>query len=153
MTSQYTKLKLISHRGNIEGSNPEKENEPGYVLKALSLKYDVEIDVWYIDDNFYLGHDYPKYIISESFLEKNGLWCHAKNLESLSKMLSNSKIHCFWHQNDEFTITSKGFIWTYPGGKLTENSICVLPEKNNQINSEIKNCFGICSDFLLRYKN
>jgi len=36
---------LISHRGNINGQNLEKENSPDYVLEALSKNYDVEVDV------------------------------------------------------------------------------------------------------------
>ena len=48
---------LISHRGNINGKFESYENEPNYIDKALSLGYDVEVDVWFVDDNFYLGHD------------------------------------------------------------------------------------------------
>ena len=36
---------LISHRGNINGPNPEMENNPEYIQKALDLGYDVEVDV------------------------------------------------------------------------------------------------------------
>ena len=63
-----------------------------------------------------------------------------------------SKIDChyFWHEEDDYTITSKGFIWTYPGKKLFSNSICVLPENANYKNI---NCKGICSDFIDKYKN
>ena len=25
----------------------------------------------------------------------------------------------FWHQNDKFTLTSKGYIWTFPGNKYS----------------------------------
>ena len=47
------------------------------------------------------------------------------------------------------TLTSRLY-WTYPGNKLFENSICVLPEK-----SDYKSffCKGICSDYILKYKN
>ena len=145
-------MKFISHRGNLNGPNLNEENNPSYVLNALNKGFDVEIDVWFIDGYFFLGHNEPKYIIPNNFLENSGLWCHAKNLDSLHMMILNPVINCFWHQNDEFTITSKGFIWTYPGGMLTEKSICVLPEKNNKNILDIKNCYGICSDFLLNYK-
>jgi hypothetical protein len=144
---------LISHRGNIDGPNLEKENDPEYILNALTLGFNVEIDVWYRHDRFYLGHDYPKYEINEDFLENDKLWCHAKDINSLFRMLFNKKINCFWHQTDDFTITSKGFIWTYPNKELTSNSICVLPEKNNKTINDLMNCYGVCSDFLLGYKN
>ena len=47
------------------------------------------------------------------------------------------------------TITSKGYWWTYPGKKLFENSICVLPEMHNQ-KSDI--CAGYCSDLIEKYR-
>ena len=43
----------ISHRGNIDGPDTGKENSPDYIIKALSLGFDVEIDVWFKDDKFY----------------------------------------------------------------------------------------------------
>lgn len=137
---------LISHRGNIDGKS-EKENHPDYIQEALELGYDVEIDVWYTD-SFYLGHDEPTYKIDENFLENNRLWCHAKNEKALEKMLSNKNIHCFWHQEDDYTITSKNFVWVYPNKKLVANSICVLPEIYN---SDISGSIGICSDYIENY--
>jgi hypothetical protein len=52
---------LISHRGNISGPNPERENHPDYILEALQAGYEVEIDVWFVDGKFKLGHDGPQY--------------------------------------------------------------------------------------------
>ena len=40
-------MKLIAHRGNIDGPNPERENSPEYIEEALKAGYDVEVDVWY----------------------------------------------------------------------------------------------------------
>ena len=57
---------LISHRGNVDGPNPEKENHPSYIDMTIKAGYNVEIDVWYIDNNWYLGHDAPQYIIKTS---------------------------------------------------------------------------------------
>lgn len=142
-------MKYIAHRGNINGKS-DKENSPDYINEALQLGYDVEIDVWIIDDKIFLGHDKPQYEITIDFLKNEQLWCHAKNLQALYFLLSNN-IHCFWHQNDDFTITSKGFIWTYPGKELTSNSICVMPEWCESPN--VESCFGVCSDYVLKYKN
>ena len=140
---------LISHRGNLEGKQPEQENNPLYIYNALNKGYEVEIDVWYKDNEFYLGHDEPTYHINLNWLRDKKLWCHAKNIEALNVMLDND-IHCFWHQEDDVTLTSCGFIWTYPGQKLTDKSICVLPEKNNEIP---KKALGICSDCIVNYKH
>ena len=140
---------LISHRGNLNGKKADEENSPKYIEKALKEGFNVEIDVWHINNNFYLGHDKPEFLVEKEFLEDKRLWCHAKNLNAL---LNLSKINSifFWHQEDDYTLTSNGFIWTYPGKKLTRNSICVLPEINN-IN--FLNCYGVCSDYIIRYKN
>lgn len=141
---------LISHRGNLNGPIPEEENKPSYIINALSAGYDVEVDVWIMDvDKLFLGHDKPQYPITEDFLENPKLWCHAKNVFAFSRMLRSGKIHSFWHQNDDYTLTSKGFVWTYTGKPLIANSICVLPELNN---NEIPDfVFGICSDFIVKY--
>jgi hypothetical protein len=142
---------LISHRGNLDGRLEEKENNPDYINEALKLGFSVEVDVWVESGEFYLGHDQPTYIIDESFLENKKLWCHAKNIESLERMLKNKNIHCFWHQNDDFTITSNGFIWTYPNKKLTSKSICVLPEIQKEFTVNTEKFYGICSDYILKY--
>tara|TARA_Y100000034_G_scaffold133668_1_gene199805 strand:- start:2365 stop:2787 length:423 start_codon:yes stop_codon:yes gene_type:complete len=136
---------LISHRGNINGSNPEMENKPEYIQEALDLGYDVESDVWFIDGNFFLGHDEPQYKVNEKFLQEVGVWCHAKNIDALNQMIENGKIHCFFHQEDDVTLTSRGYLWTYPGKELTSNSIAVLPDKKPDV--EVA---GICSDFIVR---
>ena len=117
----------------------------------MSKEYEVEIDVWFVNDSFYLGHDEPLHLISKEFLENEKLWCHAKNEEAFHKMLVNSKIHCFWHQTDDYTLTSKGFSWVFPGKKVNQNSIWVLPELTIYKNTMI-NCLGICSDYISKYK-
>ena len=134
---------LISHRGNTSGPAPSYENHPDYLREALIAGYECEVDVWYKDDEWWLGHDEPVYDISKAFLQNNKLWCHAKNLEALHKMLQNN-IHCFWHQEDDYTLTSKGFVWTYPGKPVCKNSIIVCYE----LPKEMPDCLGICSDYL-----
>ena len=110
---------LISHRGNIDGKKPELENTPNYIQKALDLGYHVEIDIWY-DNGFYLGHDFPQYEISFNYLINDKLWCHAKNIEAIIEM-KKYPIHYFWHQEDDITLTSKEYIWAYPGKQLNQN--------------------------------
>lgn len=136
----------IAHRGNLEGKT-KWENKPEYIEEALKEGFDVEIDVWYIDGKIMLGHDKPEYLVYFDFFGKTGLWCHAKNYKALEFMLYNN-IHCFWHENDIFTLTSKGFIWQYPSEIVYENSIFLMPE-NFEI--EIKNIRGVCSDFIKNY--
>jgi hypothetical protein len=147
----YNMKKLISHRGNINGPNPEMENNPIYITEALNLGFDVEIDVWYVNNSFYLGHNEPTYKIDVDFLMNRGMWCHAKNEEALRQMIWIDGIHCFWHQNDDYTLTSEKIMWVYPGKKLPANSICVLPEINNVEEYILKDCLGVCSDYINNY--
>lgn len=137
---------LIAHRGNINGPDAGSENHPDYIENALLKGFNVEVDVWFQDDVFLLGHDYPVHKISKSFLKNEKIWCHAKNFEALQQML-NDNIHCFWHEGDDYTLTSNGYIWTNTGKTLGENSILV--DLNKKIPITNKNIKGICSDYLL----
>jgi len=138
---------LISHRGNIDGSNPDKENHPTYLQNAINCGYHAEVDVWYIDGKYILGHDKPQYEISSEFLLNDKLWHHTKNIQALfhlNRMRPNYLINCFFHNTDEAILTSGGWIWTYPGGILTEDSIAVMPEIVDTW--KIDNCYGVCTD-------
>ena len=141
---------LISHRGNIEGSIPELENTQPYINIAIANGYDVEIDVWWSNGYLYLGHDKPQHLIDLSWFEKNkdSLWVHCKNIESVVK-LQNTDFHYFWHQNDDLTLTSKNYIWAYPNKQPIKNSIAVLPEIHKD---DITECIGVCSDYIVNYK-
>ena len=55
---------LISHRGNINGPKKELENNPIYIQNAIDLGYQVEIDIWKIEDDFFLGHEAPEFQVS-----------------------------------------------------------------------------------------
>lgn len=140
---------LISHRGNIDGVLKDEENNPRYLNHAMNLGYDVEVDVRYENGEFYLGHDFAQYKVEKKFLLNSKVWCHAKTGESLMA-LKKINSHYFWHQQDDYTITSKGYFWTYPNKKLLPQSICVLPENGNY---KEFNCLGICSDFIKRFSN
>ena len=139
---------FISHRGNISGIRSNDENNPNYINVALKLGYEVEVDVRFENGKFFLGHDFSQYHIDNEFLLNSKIWCHAKTKEAL-EALEKIKAHYFWHQEDDYTITNRGFFWTYPGKKLLTNSICVLPEKSNY---DKISCKGVCSDFIERYK-
>ena len=150
-------MKLIAHRGNTTGPNPLEENKPEYIEKALCEGFHVEIDIGYeqYEKKFYLGHDEPQYIIDWFWLAKykDFLWIHCKNIEALYEFVyATSGFNYFWHQNDDFTLTSRNYIWTYPGKPYTPRSVIVMPE--NSIGRDkfdtlrVYNCFGVCSDYI-----
>ena len=146
---------LISHRGNITRSIPERENDPKYIHEAIVNGFNVEVDVWFVDGKFKLGHDEPQYDFPHQLIEHQSrkLWLHCKNLEAISQFNILDKdgvyLNYFWHQEDDITLTSRGYIWAYPGKQPINNSIAVMPELNND---DLSKCIGICSDNIVKYK-
>jgi len=146
-------MKLISHRGNLEGPNPERENHPDYIIEAIQAGYDVEIDVWFKDGKFYLGHDEPQYLFPYDLLNGyyNKLWIHCKDMDSLSNLneldSSGQKLNYFSHENDLGVLTSKGYIWS---ANVYKRGILVMPEVFNK--EPNKDTLGVCSDYITKYK-
>jgi hypothetical protein len=144
---------LISHRGNLEGPNPERENHPDYIHEALIAGYDVEIDVWFVDGKFKLGHDEPTYDFPLELLEYNynKLWIHCKDMPSLSKLNDidpmGAKFNYFSHESDLGVLTSKCYIWSI---NTYDRGILVLPEFFGSDPNE--HTLGICSDYIKTYK-
>jgi hypothetical protein len=138
---------IISHRGNITGPS-ELENSPDHVLKAFDRGYAAEVDVWMVDDKLYLGHDKPEHEIEGKFLLKHRyqLWCHAKNLEALVWLRSHD-LHFFWHDRDDYTLTSQGYVWAYPKRPIPLQKAIVVV-KGSQVDLGL--C-GVCTDYPVLY--
>ena len=148
-------MRLISHRGNISGRNPEKENSPQYIQDALNLGYDVEIDIWYVNNKYFLGHDSPQYEVEKDFINsiKNRSWFHCKNEDALSNIGEDfDRINFFWHDRDKYTMTSMGHVWSFPGETMVKNSIMLFPENYPENKNQILLSSGICSDYIADYK-
>lgn len=141
----------IAHRGNTNGANPEKENEPYYVKEALDKGFHCEIDVWYQNGTWYLGHDEPQYGIAFDFLLSDNLWLHCKNIDALARLKTYWRCNAFWHQEDDYTLTTKNYIWCYPGKPGVESfeSIGVIRD----LNEDISSYSGICSDYVEVYRD
>ena len=69
---------LISHRGNINSIEKDRENSPDYINEALKNGFDVEVDVRFENGKFFLGHDFNQFEIEKKFLLNSKIWCHAK---------------------------------------------------------------------------
>ena len=119
---QYSDLIKIAHRGNYLGRDEKLENTEEYIQKALDSDYHCEIDVWFENGEYYLGHDKPEQKTSLKFISMDKIICHAKNLETLIQLSNEKNIHYFIHDKDVATITSGGWLWVYPeiylNGKL-----------------------------------
>jgi hypothetical protein len=138
----------ISHRGNLSGPSP-RENHPLYIEEAISAGFDVEVDIYLVDDQLWLGHDKPQYLTSKAFLDryKDSLWIHCKNLAALEYFVNlKENYKYFWHEEDSYTLTSNGLIWTYPGKQITDKSIIVVRGQDVSLSDQV--AFGICSDYV-----
>lgn len=145
-----------SHRGNLEGSNPQRENSPEYIDEAIQAGFSVEVDVHVIGESIFLGHDFPQYQIDRSYLDnrKYDLLLHAKNFLA-AKMLATTDLHYFFHSTDKYTLTSKGLIWVHDLSLDVDDisyiqSRCVVPLITLELIKAFnkKTIFGICSDFI-----
>lgn len=122
-------MRLIAHRGNVLGRNEEKENSQAYLQAALDAEYDVEIDVWVTEtDDIYGGHDEPTHELQWDFLVHNSdfIWLHAKNFRALDFFTKDRGFNVFWHDGDDYTVTSRGYIWHH------QHSSCRLCNKSSR---------------------
>jgi hypothetical protein len=142
-------MKLIAHRGLTNGPDVNLENRPEQIDLAIAQGFDVEVDVWYINGEIRLGHDGPDYCIDLSFLKRKQVWAHAKNPQALEYLLNND-VHCFWHENDERTLTSQGYIWTYPNKETFTKSVIVVLQEELTLSDT--NLFGVCGDYVTSWK-
>lgn len=154
--------KLICHRANLLGPS-NRENELSSIMDCLlNYRYDVEIDVHFIDNILHVGHNLPaKFTITiEDFLKtfssyKQRLWVHCKNIESIIAFSQlDVKFNFFGHSDDEFVLTSYGHIFTRPN-VINQNAIVVMPElifNDDIINVDHFNCKGILTDYPIKYE-
>ncbi len=146
-------MKLIAHRGNWKGRNPELENSLFLIDDAITAGFDVEVDVWKLDDRLFLGHDGPEIPVDAGIIQLLSpfAWYHAKNYSALEYLIGEGH-HVFTHDRDDYTITSKGFVWAYPGKPLGPLGVACMPELAPGFVVP-KNAYGVCSDNLLPYRS
>lgn len=145
---------IISHRCNLNGVEKNKENNPKYLNEYIEKypKLFFEIDVWKVDNTLYFGHDEPRYKVSFKYMKNlNNVIFHVKNLECLIFLSNYTNCHYFFHKNDDYTLTSKGFIW--PNIKNGSNPFlndkkCIFLSFSK---NKIKHFYHICTDYPLLY--
>lgn len=149
-------MKFISHRGNINGKTTV-ENHPDNIKYCIEQGYDVEVDVWRVDNQFALGHDAPVFQVPFSFLQQPQLWLHCKNLDALDTLKDPYyNLNAFFIDKDDCTLTTKNYIWLSPSHKKVQpRSICVMPEDSRWDFDPARfvEFSGICSDNIYYYKN
>jgi len=141
---------LISHRGNLDGLNPERENSPDYIDEAISKGYDVEIDVRFKDGELWLGHDRPEHGVSLEWLieRKENLWIHVKEYEALIRIIETD-LRFFCHEQDKYTLTSNGYIWSHDlTNKMTDKCIVPLLSSESVEGYNQNGFYAVCSDYI-----
>lgn len=162
---------IIAHRALLNGPNKELENTYDNILKCLDNNLSVEIDLWFKDGKFWIGHDAPERDFNREIqwlyyrIKPTIVFIHAKNIEAMNELLKfktnipNNPFDYFLHDKDDAVLTRSGYIWTYPGKELFKNSIAVMPElcfdKYRKKVEELylsKQIAGVCTDFPLKWK-
>lgn len=151
MTREST---IIAHRANIWGATGPQdvgENSIEGIVAITELCPDllIEVDVWYLNNQWFLGHDAPQTLVSEKWLQglASHLVMHAKNAHAMSEC-AKRQWHCFGHDEDRYVLTSRGWVWTYPDSQtpLFQNSVLVMPER---IHRDITNIpHMMCTDLV-----
>ena len=152
---------VIAHRGNSAGPNKETENHPDTIDRVYhQYGFHSEIDLWKTEKGLFLGHDYPQYAVDTGWLHLRStlLWIHCKNIAAFAMFQNHpykNDFNWFWHEDDAYTLTSKGYIWAYPGRKMPDrgpyNAIAVMPEVTSMQHRDLINFSGVCTDYGVNY--
>lgn len=151
---------FISHRGNLNGPIPERENSPQYIDEALAAGFHVEVDV-FVDSSgkIWLGNKSAvlQWSVPYGWLQDRAehLLLHLKNTEATNLFSSTyTSWHFFCNEKDPYSLTSKGYIlyWSRNVKKDTVNKYCLLPfiEKETlwKYSRLIPSAGGVISDYI-----
>ena len=58
------------------------------------------------------------------------------------KRLMGTDYHWFWHEEDKVTLTSKGYVWCFPGYEVGGG---IMVDHGQDVQPEI-NIAGVCTD-------
>lgn len=144
-------MKIVSHRGNLDGINHKLENHPSQIDLAIKHNLLVEIDLRIADNKFWLGHDKPDYLIDKQWLfdRKQDLIVHSKDLATSNCLMDfNRELNWFYHTDEDVVLTSLGWMWCYPEIYLS-NGISVLIGDEVKLNSKV---LGVCTDYPLKFR-
>lgn len=144
-------MKIISHRGNLKGRIPERENTPSFIDAAIGCGFEVEVDMRYTNGQFQLGHDKAEVSVNDTWLlnRKQDLWIHSKDVMTAVKLRElDQSFQVFCHSQDPFVLTSTGHLWIHDL-KLELGSHAIIPLLSEQ---EIKTYSGspihaVCTDY------
>ena len=142
----------ICHRGILNTSAKELENNFGVLIQREIQGLAVEVDVWYAEKSLWLGHDKPEYRITLEWLAASRRrLIHAKDGATFAYLLEEAgkralDLHVFYHTDEDYVLTNKGLVICYPGQPLLPGSLCMMPERASYSPEQLVNAYAICSD-------
>jgi hypothetical protein len=157
---------LISHRGNVDGITPSKENTIPYMQQALARGFHVETDIYEHAGELYFGHAYGDSgeKVNWDFLACNShkLLLHCKDARSIG-IISKHDLNWFCQEHDSYAISSRDLVIAHSkqGGmvyskldRYLDSTIIMLPEKNGLGKKFLEElgCVGVCSDIISFYE-
>jgi hypothetical protein len=146
---KHGNLILISHRGNLDGSDPAHENTPDYLHVALHAGYAVCCHVILYHGAFFLPTAAGHYKLPYAMLSNPKVWFLADDAVTLSA-LCDVNAHAV-PLNSQVALTSVHYLWCAPGESLPPRSIAVFPERGPAGWLESGDPAGLCSDEISRY--
>lgn len=138
-------IHFIAHRGNTHGPQPSFENRIDYLLQARAQGYKVECDLQLLDGVLYLGHDDPQEEFPTEWARSDHFFCHAKTPETFGALLRLGA-HCFYHETDQVTLTSRQYIWCFPGVHPKTERAIWLDLHDRPLPKSASGIYGICGD-------
>jgi len=139
-------MRYIAHRGLMDGPNQRMENTPEQVCFALYCEFDVEIDLWWHEGQWMMGHEKPEHRIEHETLQRydDKLWLHCRDVDTLSKALE-CKFNCFANDEDLIVVTSQGYLWSQHPKHWGSGVIAVKPELY-RMQFDLSLADGICTN-------
>jgi hypothetical protein len=123
----------------------------------------VEVDVWYVWDALWVGHDGPMWKVNyHDWYENKSLIVHCKNMAAVKWLEARSAppvFDYFYHDKDEATFTKKGKFWVHWNQVNSDNystipkgAYVVMPPWNpSMIDKKIieaaRTWGAVCTDF------
>jgi hypothetical protein len=143
--------RFICHRGNLTCKELATENDPKLLDKRIADGYDVELDVWYKDNQLFLGHDEPEHLITfEWLMQTSKKYIHTKNAQTLEYLLlrcgkEGYNPNIFYHTGEHYSLTTRNHIIVLPGQEILTGSVNMMPEMSPVL-KDSSQAYAVCSD-------
>lgn len=144
-------MNIYSHRGNLSGKSP-RENEPAFLQEAIAAGFHVEVDLWFVDGAYFLGHDGPVHRIDLADFDREEVIFHLKSPHVPPLRHADA----FAIENDDYVLTLRGLLWTNYGQAPTLHSVMCSPELvgdtrpiDEFVRAIQQGAAGICTDYPL----